>query len=67
LRDAKHEEIGHDVAAQEALFVPDFVDGLDAARADELGDDLLRLIFCACHPVLPNRPAWPSRSSCWAA
>ncbi len=54
LLDAKHEEIGHDLAAQEALFVPDFVDGLDAARADELGDDLLRLIFCACHPVLPK-------------
>jgi RNA polymerase sigma factor (sigma-70 family) len=54
LLDAKHEEIGHDLAAQEALFVPDFVDGLDATRADELGDDLLRLIFCACHPVLPK-------------
>ncbi len=54
LLDAKHEEIGHDLAAHEALFVPDFVDGLDATRADELGDDLLRLIFCACHPVLPK-------------
>ena len=33
-------------------MVPDFVDGLDAARADDIGDDLLRLIFTACHPVL---------------
>lgn len=48
----KHEEIGHDLEAQEALIVPDFVDALDAARSDEIGDDLLRLIFTACHPVL---------------
>jgi predicted RNA polymerase sigma factor len=32
--------------------VPDFVDALDAARQDDIGDDLLRLIFTACHPVL---------------
>lgn len=50
--DAKLEQIGHDLVAQEALIVPDFVDGLDAARADQIGDDLLRLIFTACHPVL---------------
>lgn len=50
--DSKLEQIGHDLEAQEALVVPDFVDGLDDARADEIGDDLLRLIFTACHPVL---------------
>ena len=49
----KHEEIGHDLEAQEALIVPDFVDALDAAREDEIGDDMLRLVFTACHPVLP--------------
>lgn len=48
----KLEQIGQDLEAQEALTVPDFVDALDAARADEIGDDLLRLIFTACHPVL---------------
>jgi len=48
----KLEEIGHDLEAREALIVPDFVDALDAARQDEIGDDLLRLIFTACHPVL---------------
>jgi RNA polymerase sigma factor (sigma-70 family) len=48
----KHEQIGHELDAQEALFVPDFVDALDAARQDEIGDDLLRLMFIACHPVL---------------
>jgi len=45
-------QIGQDLQAQEALVVPDFVDALDAARADQIGDDLLRLIFTACHPVL---------------
>jgi RNA polymerase sigma factor (sigma-70 family) len=48
----KLEELGHDLDAQEALIVPDFVDALDAARSDEIGDDLLRLIFTACHPML---------------
>jgi RNA polymerase sigma factor (sigma-70 family) len=48
----KHEELGRDLEAQEALIVPDFVDALDAARQDTIGDDLLRLIFTACHPVL---------------
>ena len=52
LQSAKHEEIAHDLEAQQALVVPDFVEGLDAARADQIGDDLLRLIFTACHPVL---------------
>src|SRR6187402_3439068 len=48
----KLEQIGSDLEAQEALVVPDFVDALDAAREDDIGDDLLRLIFTACHPVL---------------
>ncbi|MBX9793874.1 MAG: RNA polymerase sigma factor [Burkholderiaceae bacterium] len=48
----KHEEIGRDLDALGAHVVPDFVDALDAARADDIGDDLLRLIFTACHPLL---------------
>lgn len=48
----KLEQIGLDLEAQEASIVPDFVDGLDAARNDVIGDDLLRLMFTACHPVL---------------
>lgn len=52
MRGEKLEEIGHDLQAQEALIVPDFVDALDAARQDDIGDDLLRLIFTACHPLL---------------
>ncbi|HKX95250.1 MAG TPA: DUF6596 domain-containing protein, partial [Methylibium sp.] len=53
LAEAKHAELGLDLEAQEALSVPDFVDGLDAAREHaRIGDDLLRLVFTACHPVL---------------
>jgi RNA polymerase sigma factor (sigma-70 family) len=43
----KHEELGHELEA-DALVTPD----LDAALDDDVGDDLLRLIFTACHPVL---------------
>ncbi len=53
LQAAKLEQVGHELDVQQALIVPDFVDSLDAARADTIGDDLLRLMFTACHPVLP--------------
>jgi RNA polymerase sigma factor (sigma-70 family) len=49
---AKLEQIGLDLEAREALVVPDFVDALDAARQDDIGDDLLRLVFTSCHPLL---------------
>jgi RNA polymerase sigma-70 factor, ECF subfamily len=42
----KLEEIGHEAAAEGVM--PD----LDAALDDEVGDDLLRLIFISCHPIL---------------
>lgn len=45
----KQEEIGLDIAS-EGPAAPD----LDEALDDEVGDDLLRLIFTACHPVLPK-------------
>ncbi len=48
----EHEALGHDMEALEAQYTPDFVDALDAARQDDIGDDLLRLVFTACHPVL---------------
>src|SRR5437899_384352 len=47
LLDRKHEELGREVAVRETA-VPD----LDAAIDDNIGDDLLRLVFIACHPVL---------------
>lgn len=46
-------QLGHELDAREAMIVPDFVDSLDDDRAArEIGDDVLRLMFCACHPVL---------------
>jgi RNA polymerase sigma factor (sigma-70 family) len=44
LHERKHEEIGREVKTVE----PDPVSALD----DDIGDDLLRLVFIACHPVL---------------
>ncbi len=32
---------------------------LDARADDAIGDDLLRLIFIACHPSCRPRRAWP--------
>src|SRR5687768_2533798 len=46
--DRKHEELGHALEAQRELEVPD----IEAAIDDDVGDDLLRLVFTACHPVL---------------
>jgi len=49
----KLKQLGHELDAREAMIVPDFVDHLDDDRAArEIGDDVLRLMFCACHPVL---------------
>jgi RNA polymerase sigma factor (sigma-70 family) len=52
LHTRKNEELGRDLDALEMHLTPDFVDALDAARENDFGDDLLRLIFTACHPVL---------------
>jgi RNA polymerase sigma factor (sigma-70 family) len=46
--DRKHEELGHALEAQRELEAPD----IEAAIDDDVGDDLLRLVFTACHPVL---------------
>ncbi|MGA7754665.1 MAG: RNA polymerase sigma factor [Candidatus Sulfotelmatobacter sp.] len=47
LIDRKHEELGRELTERENT-VPD----LAAAMDDDIGDDLLRLVFIACHPVL---------------
>jgi RNA polymerase sigma-70 factor (ECF subfamily) len=47
LLERKHEELGHELEEREGA-TPDF----DAALDDDVGDDLLRLVFTACHPVL---------------
>lgn len=43
----KHEELGRELEAQQ-MTVPD----LESMVDDDIGDDLLRLVFIACHPVL---------------
>ena len=49
LLDRKHQELGHDLLEKQET-IPDF----DSALDDDVGDDLLRLVFTACHPVLPT-------------
>src|SRR6185436_4117098 len=48
LIDRKHAELGHEQDIDGEGMTPD----LDAALDDDIGDDLLRLMFTACHPVL---------------
>jgi len=48
----KVEVLGREIEIQQELAEADFEAALDAAIADDVGDDLLRLIFTACHPVL---------------
>ncbi|MDQ3605177.1 MAG: RNA polymerase sigma factor [Gemmatimonadota bacterium] len=48
LLERKHAELGHELEAQLESAAPD----LDAALDDPIGDDLLRLVFICCHPVL---------------
>lgn len=43
----KHEQLGHELEARQDA-VPDY----DAAIDDPVGDDMLRLVFISCHPVL---------------
>ena len=48
LLERKHQEFGRELEALQEMAVPD----LDAALDDDVGDDLLRLVFISCHPVL---------------
>jgi RNA polymerase sigma factor (sigma-70 family) len=46
--DRKHEELRHGIESKRGGEVPE----AEAALDDEVGDDLLRLVFTACHPLL---------------
>src|SRR6266576_2988876 len=46
----KQEELGHELEVEQETAVADF----DTAIDDDVGDDLLRLMFTACHPVLSS-------------
>ena len=50
LLERKHQEFGRELEAQQEMAVPD----LDATLDDDVGDDLLRLVFISCHPVLSS-------------
>ena len=62
LLERKHKELGYELEIEQETAQPDF----DAALDDDIGDDLLRLVFTACHPVLSTEarscahaaPAW---------
>jgi RNA polymerase sigma factor (sigma-70 family) len=48
LLDRKHEELGHELESEGSKEA----DRMDEALDDDIGDDLLRLIFTSCHPIL---------------
>ncbi len=48
LLERKHEELGYEIETQQDPAIAD----LEAALDDPIGDDLLRLVFIACHPIL---------------
>ena len=48
LLEQKHRELGYELEIEQETAQPDF----DGALDDDIGDDLLRLVFTACHPVL---------------
>src|SRR5437773_2851700 len=46
--DRKHEELGRELELQQEMAVAD----LETVTNDDVGDDLLRLMFISCHPLL---------------
>ncbi len=58
LLERKHEELGHELDLQHEIAAADFEaaidDAIDVELGNEVGDNMLRLIFTACHPVLSS-------------
>jgi len=54
LRERKHQELGRELEVQQELTVADCDTATDIGLDDSVGDDLLRLVFTACHPVLSS-------------
>ena len=52
LHGQKHEELGREIDAEREATAADAQEAVDVALDDDVGDDLLRLMFTACHPVL---------------
>jgi RNA polymerase sigma factor (sigma-70 family) len=51
LLERKHEELGRELKSQQDAAMADF----EISDEQDFGDDLLRLIFISCHPVLPTQ------------
>ncbi|HKW84734.1 MAG TPA: sigma-70 family RNA polymerase sigma factor, partial [Burkholderiaceae bacterium] len=47
-----HEQLGHEMALRQEMSEPSVEEALINAVDDDIGDDLLRLVFTACHPLL---------------
>jgi RNA polymerase sigma factor (sigma-70 family) len=52
LLERKPEELGRELNSQQESAVANFEAEFDAANEQNFGDDLLRLVFISCHPVL---------------
>lgn len=52
LLERKHEELGRELNSQQESAVANYEAEFDAANEQDFGDDLLRLLFISCHPVL---------------
>ena len=48
----KHAELAVELDTRHAIREADFAEAVDAALDDDIGDDLLALVFTACHPLL---------------
>ena len=58
----RHAELSLELDAQHAFASAEFNDQVDAALDDHVGDDLLGLIFTACHPLLSPESRWALRT-----
>jgi predicted RNA polymerase sigma factor len=54
LLDRKHEEFGHELEIRQAIGQEQAMEEIEAAAEDDIGDNLLRLVFTACHPILSS-------------
>ena len=54
LLERKHQELAQVLDTQHALTQAEFQEAIDAALDDDIGDNLLRLMFTACHPLLSS-------------
>jgi RNA polymerase sigma factor (sigma-70 family) len=50
--DRKHEEVGRELEARQNETGASALDAAVNALDDDIGDDMLRLVFVSCHPVL---------------